>query len=185
MRVITGVARGKNLYTPPGIDVRPTAQRVKEAIFSAIQFHIPGARVLDLFAGSGQMGIEAISRGASSVTFVDGSDESIRTIRKNLESTALVGCAKVTKADSFRFLARLQNQFDIIFIDPPYGLGLAKKALRRSSEHLAPGGFIICETEQKAGMPEKEGGIALYKKYRYGQTDIRIYRNSADVGEEE
>lgn len=185
MRVITGTARGSNLDTLAGEDVRPTTQRVKEAVFSTVQFYVPGALVLDLFAGSGQMGIEALSRGASAAVFVDASAESIAVIRKNLAKTGLGEKAKVSKNDAFRHLARPGQLYDIVFIDPPYGLGLAKKALRRVSEQVADGGFVVCETEAKAGMPEAAGPLTLQKKYSYGATDVWLYRNTERETHEE
>ena len=175
MRVITGTARGAKILTLGGNDLRPTSQRVKEAEFSVIQFYIPGAKVLDLFAGSGQLGVEALSRGANSAVFVDGNEESVKIIRKNLEKTGLSAKAKVSKSDIFLFLARSADLFDIIFIDPPYGLGLAKKALRRVSGNVRPGGIVLCETENGADMPETVNGLALKKQYKYGQTIIWMY----------
>ena len=119
MRVIAGAARGILLKTPEGLRTRPTAERVKEGLFSAIQFEIPGARVLDLFAGTGQLGIEALSRGAKSSVFVDAGSEACRLVRENLQRTGLTSQAQVVQADYLQFLARCQGPFDIIFLDPP------------------------------------------------------------------
>jgi len=176
MRVITGSARGASLFALEGNDTRPTAQRVKEAEFSAIQFYIPGARVLDLFAGSGQLGIEALSRGAVSAVFVEAADECIKVIRRNLEKTGLSGKARVVKSDAFRFLSRADELFDIVFIAPPYNLGLAGKALRRAAPNVDASGFVLCETEVGAKMPEAVGGLVLSKRYKYGQTAVLLYR---------
>jgi len=183
MRVITGTARGASLFTLAGTDVRPTAQRVKEAEFSAVQFYIPGARVLDLFAGSGQLGIEALSRGAGSAVFVDGNEDSVKAIRRNLEKTRLSSKARVIKSDSFRYLSRTEDLFDLVFIDPPYNLDLAKKALRRVASNVDEAGFVLCETELGAGMPETANGLYLKKQYNYGQTSVWLYRK--DEGEAE
>ncbi|MCL2539243.1 MAG: 16S rRNA (guanine(966)-N(2))-methyltransferase RsmD [Oscillospiraceae bacterium] len=176
MRVITGTARGAKLYVLEGRDVRPTAQRVKEAEFSAVQFYVPGARVLDLFAGSGQLGLEALSRGAGSAVFVDSNEDSIKVVRRNLEKTGLLAKAKIVRSDSFRYLSRTEELFDIVFIDPPYHMGLAKRALRRVSPNVSDAGFVLCETEANADMPETVGGILLKKRYKHGQTSLWLYR---------
>ena len=120
MRVITGTARGRVLRTLEGEDVRPTTDRVKEAVFSIIQFEIEGRRVLDLFAGSGQLGIEALSRGAASATFVDMSKDSLSAVKYNLEHTKLGDNAKVVQTDALSFLKLTKDKFDLVFLDPPY-----------------------------------------------------------------
>ena len=117
MRVITGTARGRVLRTLEGEDVRPTTDRVKEAVFSIIQFEIEGRRVLDLFAGSGQLGIEALSRGAASATFVDMSKDSLSAVKYNLEHTKLGDNAKVVQTDALSFLKLTKDKFDIVFLD--------------------------------------------------------------------
>ena len=119
MRVITGKARGVSLKTPEGMLTRPTADRVKEALFSIIHFDIPGARVLDLFGGTGQLGIEALSQGAAQAVFVDAREEACRLIRENLTRTKLSG-GTVVRADYMDYLSRCREKFDIIFLDPPY-----------------------------------------------------------------
>ena len=124
MRVITGIARGKRLVTVAGNDiVRPTGDKVKEALFSSIQFDIEGRRILDLFAGSGQLGIEALSRGAQSATFVDINDASLKVVKQNLDSTGLSDKAQVVKSDYATFALRSTQKFDIAFLDPPYQAG--------------------------------------------------------------
>ena len=120
MRVITGKARGIVLKTPDGMLTRPTADRVKEALFSIIQFDIPAANVLDLFAGTGQLGIEALSRGAKSAVFVDERDDACKLVRENLKRTKLDNQGKVVRSDYLAFLKTTKETFDIIFLDPPY-----------------------------------------------------------------
>ncbi|MBQ3215346.1 MAG: 16S rRNA (guanine(966)-N(2))-methyltransferase RsmD, partial [Oscillospiraceae bacterium] len=120
MRVITGKARGVTLKTPTGLQTRPTTDRVKEALFSIIQFDIPGAQVLDLFGGTGQLGIEALSRGAKSAVFVDERDDSCSLIKENLRRTQMSQDAKVVRSDYLAYLQRCRGKFDIIFLDPPY-----------------------------------------------------------------
>ena len=119
MRVITGTARGVPLKAPKGIDTRPTMDQVKEGIFSAIQFEVEGRRALDLFAGSGQLGIEALSRGAAHCTFVDKGREPIAVIRENLKKTRLEERAEVVQADYSSYLKTCRTQFDLILLDPP------------------------------------------------------------------
>ena len=123
MRVITGSARGRKLKTLEGVDVRPTTDRVKEAVFSIVQFDVQGAAVLDLFAGSGQMGIEALSRGAKLAVFVDSSKRSLEVVRDNLKTTGLAPSSRVVTMDYKSFLAGTRDQFDIAFLDPPYHQG--------------------------------------------------------------
>ena len=119
MRIITGVAKGKRLVTPEGRDVRPTPERVKEGIFSALQFDIEGRRVLDLFAGSGQLGLEALSRGAESAVFVDASNASVKIVKQNIELTGFGNKAKVFCSDYTSFASACRDTFDIVFLDPP------------------------------------------------------------------
>ena len=129
MRVITGTARGRRLKEPVGLETRPTADRVKEGIFSSIQFELEGRRVLDLFGGTGQMGIEALSRGAAHATFVDLRKEAVGIIRENLSLTGFSDRATVVQGDYLAFLTRCRETFDVIFLDPPYGSGMLEKAL--------------------------------------------------------
>ena len=140
MRVITGTARGRVLRTLEGEDVRPTTDRVKEAVFSIIQFEIEGRRVLDLFAGSGQLGIEALSRGAASATFVDMSKDSLSTVKYNLEHTKLGDNAKVVQTDALSFLKLTRDRFDIVFLDPPYASSLVTDSMKLLSDVVAAGG---------------------------------------------
>ena len=117
MRVITGTARGRKLLEPAGMDIRPTADVVKEAVFNIIQFDVEGRRVLDLFAGTGQLGIEALSRGAAECVFVDESAKAVKIVRENLSRCKLEG--RVMQTDAVSYLPRA-GIFDIIFLDPPY-----------------------------------------------------------------
>ena len=130
MRIITGVAKGKRLVTPEGRDVRPTPERVKEGIFSALQFDIEGRRVLDLFSGSGQLGLEALSRGAESAVFVDVSNASVKIVKQNIELTGFGNKAKVFCSDYTSFASACRDTFDIVFLDPPYAAGLLMPAVK-------------------------------------------------------
>ncbi len=175
MRIITGQARGKQIKTLAGDDVRPTSEKVKEAIFSIIHFHLPGAQVLDVFAGSGQLGLEALSRGAKKVCMVDNSQKSCSIVSANIRSVGLSG-GSVYHDDAFRFMRRTDKTFDIILIDPPYSLDLAQKAVVLAGEILVDDGFIIAKTEKGCKMPTETESVVLKKKYKHGTTDLWLYR---------
>ena len=151
MRVITGTARGTNLASVPGDGTRPTADRVKEAVFSMLQFDIEGRDVLDLFAGSGQLAIEALSRGAERATLVDMSREATDVIAANAKKTHLLGRCRILNTSFSSFLrgAAGRETYDIIFLDPPYDSNMLPKALRAIDEGgiLAAGGTVVCETD--------------------------------------
>lgn len=176
MRVITGTARGKRLVTLEGESVRPTPERVKEALFSSIQFDIEGRRVLDLFAGSGQLGIEALSRGAKEAVFVDAGKEPASIVQKNLESTGLAARAQVKNMDFEAFLLRNRDPFDLAFLDPPYRTGLLQRALPLVAQTMNPGGSIFCENPSDEEMPEDAGDFVRVRSYRYGKIVITLYR---------
>ncbi|MGI5971617.1 MAG: 16S rRNA (guanine(966)-N(2))-methyltransferase RsmD [Oscillospiraceae bacterium] len=177
MRVITGSARGRKLETLPGPITRPTTDMVKEAVFNIIQFDIEGRRVLDLFAGSGQMGIEALSRGAREAVFVDQKAEAIRVIRRNLEKTGFVKNAQVFLSDAFSWLSGGRGQFDLIFIDPPYMTNHIEKALNiiRKFDILSDGGIIICESSETKPTPAAQEPLRLLKEYKYGKIKISLF----------
>lgn len=176
MRIITGTARGCRLETLPGDATRPTAERVKEGLFSAIQFDLPGRRVLDLFAGSGQLGIEALSRGAVSCVFVDQNKAATEIIRRNLHAAKLADKAQVLTTDATGFLARTADTFDLVFLDPPYADGLLLPALEAAAQKVAPGGLIVCESDEQVVLPETAGNLKLYRTYRYGRIHVTVYR---------
>lgn len=176
MRVITGIARGKRLVTPDTYDVRPTSDKVKEALFSALQFDIEGRRVLDLFAGSGQLGIEALSRGAKSCVFVDNSRASINLVKKNLEITGLFDFAKVIQSDFSSFAAMSRDTFDLVFLDPPYAAGFLTDAIKAVLPLMSDYGMIVCEYPPEVDIPEEIGGFKVYRTYRYGKISAAIYR---------
>ena len=176
MRVITGSARGMTLRTLEGDNVRPTTDKVKEAVFSAIQFELEGRRILDLFAGSGQLGIEALSRGAKSAVFVDADKNAIRIIKENLAKTRLDSSAIVAQSDSIAFLSMTDKIFDIAFLDPPYETGLLQKALSKIDEHIADGGVVICEHPFKEELEDEIGGLKKYREYKYSKTAVTVYR---------
>lgn len=176
MRVITGTARGRRLKTLEGDSVRPTTDKVKESVFNIIQFEIEGRRVLDLFAGSGQLGIEALSRGAAFAVFVDASRNSVAVTKDNIATTGFGGVSRVELGDSLAFLDRTTEKFDIAFLDPPYGTDLVQKALERVLPHMTPGSTVICETPADEFLPETAGDF-IAKRYKYGKTALTVYRN--------
>lgn len=176
MRVITGIARGKRLRSLDGNDVRPTTDKVKEGIFSAIQFDIEGRRFLDMFAGSGQMGIEALSRGAESAVFVDDSPASIRICTENVVNCGFEKESKIVKRDSIGYVSTTHETFDIAFLDPPYESGLLTRALETVAQKMSDFGMIICEHPSDVALPEETGGFTVQKVYRYGKINVSVYR---------
>ena len=181
MRVITGKARGIQLKTPNGMLTRPTADRVKEALFSIINFDIPGAKVLDLFGGTGQLGIEALSRGAASAVFVDASEESCRLIRENLRRTKLEKDAKVIRSDYMDYLTRCREKYNIIFLDPPYAEVFLENAIKQITEIdiLQSDGIIIAERPLGKELPWEFEGFTRSKDYKYGKVLLTIYRKGS------
>ena len=180
MRVITGEARGVALKTPDGMHTRPTTDRVKEALFSIIQFDIPGAKVLDLFGGTGQLGIEALSRGAKSAVFVDEREDACKLIKENLIRTKLQQDGQVGRSDYMQYLDRCREKFDIILMDPPYADVFLENALKRITEIdiLESNGIIVTERPLEKELPWDFEGFTRSKDYKYGKTLLAIYRKA-------
>lgn len=181
MRIITGSARGRKLKTLDGLDVRPTTDKVKEAIYSSIQFEIEGAVVLDLFSGSGQMGIEALSRGASVCYFVDKSKNSIDCTRDNIDTCGFTKQSRIFNIDSVDFARSTTQKFDIVIIDPPYSKGLIEKVLPLLENKLNEGAKVICEHERGLILPESFGNLHFKKKYSYGKTEVTTFVFGSEV----
>ena len=181
MRVIAGTARSVPLLSRDGLDTRPTTDRVKEAVFNIIQFEVEGRQVLDLFGGSGQMAIEALSRGAAGAVIVDQSKDSISVIRQNLTKTKLSDRAEVVCADYMEYLHRCKKSFDLIFLDPPYREKFLENALNWISEIdiLKSGGIIVCERPAEKALPDAYTAFRRVRDYRYGKTGITVYRAGA------
>lgn len=184
MRIITGTHRGKKLLTLEGEQVRPTTDRVKESLFNILQFQLEGRRFLDLFAGSGQIGLEALSRGAAHCVFVDAAKESVRVVEKNIQSTGLGDRAKVVNLDFAAYLRTCRERFDIAFLDPPYRTGLLERALPLVAEHIAPGGVILCEHPKDEALPEEVEPFRKHKSYRYGKIMLTAYRQPVEEEED-
>ncbi len=178
MRVVAGKARGTTLKTPEGMLTRPTTDRVKEALFSIIQFSLPGARVLDLFGGTGQLGIEALSRGASFAQFVDDSETACALIRENLRRTHFAQQAAVTRSDYLRFLESCKESYDIVLLDPPYAKIFLENALKKLVEIdiLRSGGIIVAERPAGKVLDLAFPGYTRSKDYKYGKTLLTLYR---------
>lgn len=183
MRIITGKARGVKLNTLEGENTRPTSERAKEAIFSMIQFDIEGREVLDLFAGSGQMGLEAVSRGAASATFIDKSKDAAKVIDQNIEKTKLSACCRLFNSDvqDFIRITRGKKKYDVVFIDPPYALRAVAPTLKALIEGkmLKPTSIIVCESEE-ADVFESDAALSenfeVIKRAKYGVAHITIVK---------
>jgi 16S rRNA (guanine966-N2)-methyltransferase len=183
MRIIGGQARGRRLAPLQGLNIRPTSDRVKEAIFNLIGQDLTDMLVLDLFAGTGNLGIEALSRGASHCVFVDNSLQAIRQIQKNLDQCGYQEQATVIRKDLSGGLPEklLFNhaRFDLVFLDPPYSKGLIENLLTQISGQkiLASGAQLIAESSKRDPVPEPLGPLRMIKLKSYGDTKITIYQS--------
>jgi 16S rRNA (guanine966-N2)-methyltransferase len=182
MRVITGSARGRRLKELTGMETRPTTDKVKEGLFSAIQFDIEGRRVLDLFAGTGQLGIEALSRGASHAVFVDSRRDAAALVKENLALTQLDENATVLCADAVSYLRTCREKFDLVFLDPPYAQTLLETTLSllTTIDILRPHGIIIAESPVEKCLPSLPEPYGIYREYRYGKIKLTIFRRAGD-----
>jgi 16S rRNA (guanine(966)-N(2))-methyltransferase RsmD len=178
MRVITGTAKGVKLNTLSGTDTRPTGDKIKEAMFSAVQFEVRDAVVLDLFAGCGQLGIEALSRGARFAYFADINAKAVSVIRENLIKTRFDSSqrSRVDRLPHTAYLRLIKEKFDIAFLDPPYSRGIIGEVLPVLISKMNPGGIIICEHEKQLCLPERIDGFTIDRTYHYGSIDVNILR---------
>ena len=181
MRVITGTARGRRLKELPGRETRPTTDKVKESIFNIIQFDIEGRNTLDLYAGPGQLGIEALSRGAARCTFVDARREAAALVRENLAHCGLADRARVVQGDALAFLTGCREKFGLVFLDPPYASGLLEQSLELLAEIdiVAGNGIIVCESGAEASLPELSDPYEKGREYRYGKIKLTLYHRRA------
>ena len=182
MRVITGTARGRKLRDLPGLDTRPTTDKVKESIFNIVQFDVEGRKVLDLFAGTGQLGIEALSRGAEKCVFVDQSREAIKIIQENVKTTGFENQSRVAAGDGVSFLTSCREKFGLAFLDPPYASDLLDRALLKMSEIdiMTENGIIVCESALDKIMPTLPGPYEKGRDYRYGRIKLTLYHRRAN-----
>lgn len=180
MRVISGSARGTILKTPEGMKTRPTADRVKEALFSILQFELPGACVLDLFGGTGQLGIEALSRGAKKAVFVDEQAAACKLIRENLSRCKMESAAQVIQSDYMAYLKNCREKYDIILLDPPYAEVFLENSLKMITEIdiLQSGGIIATERPLEKTLAMEFPGYTRSKDYKYGKTLLTLYRKA-------
>ena len=174
MRVITGSARGRRLKTPDNYDIRPTADNVKEAVFNILQFDVEGRRVLDLFAGTVQLGIEALSRGAASAVYIYRDRAAVQIVKENLKICGLSGT--VLCGDSLTYLKNC-GRFDLVFVDPPYDSGLYDEVLLliNQIDILSEGGIIIVEARRETPLPDMTAPYRRLREYRYGKVKICTY----------
>ncbi len=180
MRIITGTARGTKLQTLEGEATRPTSERTKESVFSMLQFDIEGRRVLDLFGGSGQMGLEALSRGAASATIVDQSADAVKIIKANAQKTKLFDRCVILTKDYKAYLKGTKEKFDIIFLDPPYDSNMLSEAMRIILEQdmLNYGGTIVLESG-KDDIPEY-GELTMRRHYKSGRAYVTVLTNEVE-----
>ena len=179
MRVIAGSARGRRLKELPGMDTRPTTDKVKESIFNVIQFELEGRKVLDLFGGTGQLGIEALSRGSAHCTFVEMRRDALAVIKENLKVTNLQPQARVVQGDALAFLTSSREKFDVILLDPPYHTDLMDRAVEAiiRFDILSEHGIMVCETAAERQLPAlPEDRFEEGRSYRYGQIKLSIFR---------
>lgn len=183
MRIITGKYRGRKLHTPEDRSIRPTADKVREALFSIVQNEVPGSVFCDLFAGTGSIGIEALSRGAAKCYFGDSSRDSIRLLKENLAHVGAEEKAVILFGDYHKVLKRLREPVDIFFLDPPYDAGYYENCLETidTLDLLGPDGIIIAERNSRTALPESIGRFTLVKERKYGKTTLDLYRRKSDV----
>ncbi len=184
MRIIAGTLKGRAILSPRGRATRPTAEKVREAFFSIVAPYVPGSCFLDLFAGGGGVGIEALSRGADRAVFVEQDPSALRTLAANIERLRLFEYAEIVRSDVEHFLQFLREgalPFDIVFADPPYSSEPPNSLLRSLSEGviLSPTGVVAIEYFSKKALPQEVGGLALRRTYRYGETALTFYERKS------
>ena len=184
MRIISGSARGRRLKELQGMDTRPTTDKVKEALFNIIQFDIEGRQVLDLFGGTGQLGLEALSRGAERCTFTDQRREAAALIRENIKACGFQDQTHVVQGDAISFLSGCREKFDLIFLDPPYETELLETAIAHIARHdlLNVHGMMIAEHPVDKALPALSAPYRMGRTYRYGKIAVTIYHRDGDEG---
>lgn len=184
MRITGGIGRGRKLKVPAGSKVRPTSDKVRQALFNILGERVPGAVFLDLFAGAGGIGLEALSRGAGQVVFVDASRESLSVIKQNIEALDLADSSRVIEAKAEGFLKGPSGPYDIIFLDPPYTMELAPLLGHIAMAGiLKPGGVVVAEHFKKQPSPERAGELELFREAVYGDTVLAFYKAGTGIQE--
>jgi len=178
MRVTGGIGRGRRLKVPAGSRIRPTSDKVKQALFNILGDKVEGAAFLDLYAGAGGIGIEALSRGAARAVFVDISRDSLSILKKNIEQTGFSDLALVVASKAETFLGKPSGPYDILFLDPPYAVEITPLLeLIGGSEILKPSSIVIIEHFKKQPSPKNAGRLLLYRESRYGDTLLAFYKH--------
>jgi 16S rRNA (guanine966-N2)-methyltransferase len=180
MRIIAGKFKNRQLSVPKGVEMRPTASRLRETLFNILQGSIEGARFVDICAGSGAIGFEALSRGAATVTFLEKDPKAAAAIKKNIELLDVGKEAFVLVGDATKILSRLNSTYDLIFADPPYNQGLSLEILELVDKHhlLAEGGQLMIEEAAKIDLPERSGALQLINERKTGAGRLWLYGNS-------
>ena len=183
MRIISGEAGGRKLREPKGMDTRPTTDKVKESLFNIIQFELEGRRVLDLYAGTGQLGLEALSRGAEHCTFVDQRKEAATLVKENIRLCRFEDRSQAVQGEALSFLAACREKFDVVFLDPPYQSGLLEESLKLLTQFdiLREHGIIVCESGTDWSAPTLTPPYEAGREYRYGQIKLTVCRRAGSV----
>jgi len=177
MRVTGGIGRGQRLKVPAGDRVRPTSDKVKQALFNILGDRVVGAVFLDLFAGAGGIGIEALSRGAARVVFVDGSRDSLTVVKHNIERTGFEERSQAVLSKAESFCKKPSGPYDIVFLDPPYSNEIQPLLEQiAGADILKPDAIVIAEHFKKQTSPERAGGLTLYREAQYGDTMLAFYQ---------
>lgn len=185
MRVISGTARGRRLKELQGMDTRPTTDKVKESLFNIIQFDIEGRKILDLFGGTGQLGIEALSRGADHCTFVDQRRDAVSLIRENVKTCGFQVKSHVVQGDALSFLATCREKYDVILLDPPYNTELLDESIKAivKFDILREHGIMVCESASERVLPELNAPYEEGRSYRYGKIKLTVCRRAGSERE--
>ena len=183
MRIISGSARGRKLKELQGMDTRPTTDKVKESMFNIIQFELEGRRVLDLFAGTGQLGLEALSRGAERCTFVDQRREAAALVKENVKLCRFEERSRVVQEEAQTFLRTCGERFDVILLDPPYRTDLLNQCIEKivRFDILREHGIIVCESGTDWSAPALASPYETGREYRYGQIKLTVCRRTGSV----
>ncbi len=177
MRIISGTNRGKRLISPDGLDVRPTSDRVKESLFNILQFQIEGRNFLDMFSGSGQIGLEAASRGADFVIMIEQNAKAAKVIAENIANTSLEDKIKLLDVDALMYIKNTNDKFDVCFLDPPYLKGIIEEALPLVASKTNEGGVIVCEHSYGESLPSQCENFVKVKTHKYGKIALSVYRH--------